>query len=378
MLPIWRSLVGILFLVQVCLLGILHVAQASEIYEYNRPLRSLGMGGAYIAYAKPTDAPMVNPAILGFSSEIGWEMVNVSAGINGLDIYNTAKNFKQISSPTDYNQYFGKRFWVDAAGKTSLVLPNFGITAYDEFKTDFYLQNPAYPKFNMNFINDYGAVMAGAFNIGPLSSFGLAVKRINRWGGSQQIGLGIIAAGSGSQIIDQFQNKGVGYGADAAWMTKFPGTFEPRFAIVWQDLGDTSFTKTSGAQAPDKIKNNLSLAGGAVLDLPGLDLSTSFEVRHILNSEYSFGQKIHMGGELSLPFIDLRAGISEGYPAYGIGLNVFFIDFDAAYYFTEVGAYPGQTPQNRIQLGLSLGLSVNADFKIDLKDGRRRKLKQRR
>lgn len=356
----------------------LSLAKSSEIFESNRSLRSLGMGGAYIAIVQAQDAPLINPAALGFVKELKWEMANIGAGINGLDIYNSASSFHTVSSASDYTQFYGKRIWVNAAARTSLVMPNFGIAAFDEFTADFTLHNPAYPQFNMDFLNDYGIDIAGAVALGNESYVGLGVKRVYRWGGNQDIGLGIIASGNAQQIIDSFQNKGVGYGIDLAYIAKIPGLFDSRFTAVWQDVGDTQFSMTAGTAAPASIKNNLSVGYGSLLDLPGIDMSADVEVRHIMNTEYSFGQKVHMGAELSLPLVDVRAGLSQGYPTYGIGFSFLFMDFDAAYYFTELGAYPGQTPENRIQLGLSFGASVDADFNMYSRDGKKRKLKQRR
>lgn len=354
---------------------------ASEIFESNRSLRSLGMGGAYIAITSPEDAPVVNPAALGFVHEIKWELINVGfgAGAQGIPLdENIGSTFRAIDSPDDYSQFFGKKLWVDVNGKTSLVMPNFGISSYNEIKTDFVLHNPAYPQLNVNFINDYGVNLAGAIALGTDSYFGLGIKRVNRWGGNQDIGLGIIAAGQGQAILDQFQNKGVGYGFDTAYITKIPGSVDARFTVVWQDVGDTKFSKTAGAEAPPAIENNLSVGLGTLVDLPGLDMAADIEIRHLMNSAYSFGQKVHMGAEFSLPLIDIRAGLSQGYPSYGLGLSFLFMDLEAAYYFTELGEYPGQSPQNRIQLSLSMGFSVDADFKFYSKDGKRRKLKQRR
>lgn len=353
-------------------------SQASEIFEYNRSLRSLGMGGAYISVVESQDAPLVNPAALAFVSEINWEMINLGGGINGLDIYNTVSNFKAITSAADYSQYFGKRIWVNAFGRTSVVMPGFGMAGFEDFKTSFAMHNPAYPQFSMDFINDYGLNIAGATTIGDRSGFGLAVKRINRWGGTEEIGLGVISSGNGSQIMEQFKNKGVGYGVDAAFMTKLPVSSDTRLAIVWQDVGDTRFSKTEGPSAPPAIENNLQIGLGTAVDWPGIDFAAAMEVRHVMNSSYSFAQKVHLGGEVSLPLLKLRGGLSQGYPTYGVGFSFLFFDFDLAYYFTELGAYPGQTPENRIQLGMSMGLSLDADFKFYSKDGKKRKLKQRR
>ncbi|MCB0367998.1 MAG: hypothetical protein KDD45_00820 [Bdellovibrionales bacterium] len=351
---------------------------AAELYEYNRPIRALGMGNVYLNFVKDTDAPTINPAALGFISGVSIEMVNFGLGINGVDAYNNFKDAQGINSASDYDQYFGKKIWLGANGHVSIAMPYFGLSAYDDGQVSMILRNTAFPNIDMNFINDYGLVIAGALPIAPLTSLGMAVKRINRWGGSQTVGLSTIAAGSGAALQNEFENKGVAIGGDLALMMKLPSALSPSFSVVWQDVGSTAFSKTSGNDAPPRIKDNLQAGLGAVLDLPGLDISGGVEYKHINETGVQIGKKIHTGLELSLPLIDLRVGTNQGYMTYGAGFSFLFLNIDAAYYNVETGEYPGQTPENRVMIGLSIDLSVDANFNFYSKDGKRRKLKQRR
>lgn len=369
----WRELLCLIFF-----LILAKTARAQEIFEYNRPLKALGMGNVYSVFVRDVDATTANPAALAFVSAISWEMVNANFGVNGLDAYNDFKDIGSISSPSDYDQVVGKKIWVSLFAKTSFAMPYFGFTAYNDGKLSAIIRNPAYPQFDANFINDTGLNAAGAIPIGPLASFGFGVKRITRWGGNQTIGLGVISSGGSSNLADQFQNKGIGYGFDLAFMMKVPSPMSPTIALTWMDVGSTAFSKIAGADAPPRIHDNLSLGLGTQLDLPGLDVSAGMEYRHITEAGIQIGKKLHFGTEISLPFVDLRAGLSQGYPTYGAGFNLFFMRLDAATYTVETGDYPGQSPENRIQLGLSFELSVDADFKFYSKDGKKRKLKQRR
>jgi len=288
------------------------MAFAYELYEYNRPLRALGMGNVYLNFVRDYDAPTVNPAALGYISGISVEMLNLGVGLNGLDTYNNFKDSSSVSSTSDYDKFFGKKIWLGANARLSIVMPYFGISAYDDAKISMILRNTAFPNIDMNFINDYGLVVAGAIPVAPLTSMGIAIKRINRWGGDQTIGLSTIASGSTTTLKDQFEQKGVGVGADLALMTKFPGPLSPSFSVVWQDVGSTAFTKTAGTAAPPRIKDNLQAGVGAVLDLPGLDISAGMEYRHINDNGIQIGKKLHTGLELGLPFIDLRMGTNQG------------------------------------------------------------------
>lgn len=353
------------------------LARAAEVAETHRSVRSAGMGGLYMSIVDDADAIFVNPAAMGKTSGFNWQVVNLEGGVNGLDVYN---DFRKIdaSNVASFNDYFGKEIWFRLGGKAAFTLPYFGLGVYSDSQTGLELHNPAFPQFDTTFLSDYGIVVGGAFPIGPTSYGGLTFKRISRWGGQKDIDLGVIAGGDADAIADQFQNKGNAYGIDASVLTTLPVPLSPTVSLAWQDIGSTAFTKSAGTDAPPRIHDNLSLGVSTSLDLPGLDWVAGFEYRHITESEYPFGQKLHFGTEFSLPMIDIRGGINQGYAAYGVGLNLLFLRFDVASYTEEMGAYPGQTPQNRVELGLSLDLAFDADFRLVGADGKRRKLKQRR
>ncbi|HEY8272039.1 MAG TPA: hypothetical protein VIG33_14200 [Pseudobdellovibrionaceae bacterium] len=352
-------------------------SHAFEVMETHHNVRSNGMGGIYMSIVNDSNALFVNPAALGRTEGLNLEVLNLEVGINGLDVYNDFKDINSSDSAS-FSEFFGKDIWLRSGGKAAITLPYFGIGAYTDIQTHLVLHNPAFPQFETTFLNYYGLVAGGAFPLGPISYGGLSFKRITRWGGQQNIDLGVIAAGDPAQIADQFKNKGNGYGVDMAFMTMLPMPLSPSLSLVWQDVGSTAFTKSDGIDAPPRIHDNLSFGASTLMDLPGLDWTTGFEYRHITESQYHFGQKLHMGTEISLPFIDLRAGLNQGNASYGLGLSFLFLHFDVASYTEEIGAYPGQTSQKRIELGLSLDLSFDADFSITNSHGKKRKLKQRR
>jgi hypothetical protein len=352
-------------------------ARASEVYETFTNVRSLGMGGIYMSIVNNANAVFYNPAALSKVHGLDWQMMGLNAGVNGIDIYNEYKSI-DLSSPASYNQLYGKHIWLNAGGTMGMAIPNFGIGAFSNSEAQLELHNPAFPQFSTDFNSDYGMFVGAAFPIGPFGYGGLTFKKISRWGGTKDIDLATIATGKVQDIAKQFDDKGNGYGVDLAAMTTLPVPFQPTFSVVWQDVGSTAFNMTAGAEAPKRIHDNLSVGVSTFVDLPGLDWTTGFEYRHITESQYQLAQKLHLGTEVSLPLIDLRAGITQGYASYGAGFNFLFLSFDVASYTEELGAYAGQTPENRIQVGLSIDLAFDADFNLTDSNGKKRKLKQRR
>lgn len=356
-------------------------AFGTELFEYQRPINAMGMGGVYLPFVKDTDAVMWNPARLGEVEELSWEIFDINAGLNGLDMMNQLGETGNCTGSC-YDGYYGKPIWVGYFGKTSFSAPRMGVVGFNSGYLEGTLHNPAFPEFNLTFINDYGVAVGFGTPIAPGVTAGLTLKRIARWGGTQLISLSSLTSegGSGTQnLMDQFQNKGTGYGFDlgAQWRVPSP-LLDTVVAVHWQDVGYTAFTKTDGAQAPPIIQDNVSLGVGTGMDLPGLDWRAGFEYRHIGLEGEQIGKKLHFGAELGIPLITLRAGLNQGYPTVGTSFDLFFFRIDAASYTEEVGVYPGQTPSNRIKIGLSMELSVDANFKFTTKDGARRKLKRRR
>ncbi len=352
------------------------------IYEYHRPVWAMGMGGVYTPFPRETDMPTANAAYLRHVHSMTLELFNLRMGAPGLTALQDLQDLPPMNSISDLNGYMGKTIWTGLDGRASLVAPNFGLSIYSDSYIRSYFTNPLMPEWYLDFISDYGFTVAAASSIGPDLSLGFAVKRINRWGGENVVGFDTIdeyiATQDSAVILDQFQDKGLGYGMDLSLLYKSDKSSMPILTLVWKDLGNTTFSKTSGSQAPPHIAQNLIFGAGYLLDGPGMDVKFGFEYRHINTINMQLGEKLHMGAELSLPLIDLRFGTSQGYATYGLGLDLWFFRLELAQYTIEQGQYPGQTPDQRIQLGLTLDLSVDADFNVTGQDGKRRKLKQRR
>ena len=367
--------------VALALILIAPTVHAQQIYETARAVRSLGMGGMYIPIVNDTDALFYNPAALAKVKGFNFTVPSVAAGINSDSIssLDTLKNFDS-SNPSSYNSLYGKRFDVEAAGKAAFAMPYFGFGYYTNYNASVELHDPANPQFDSFFQNDQGYVIGGAVPLGPNIYGGLNVKRISRWGGTeQQLGLAEVSSGmSLDKLESYYQNKGTGYGLDLALMTEIQAPLTPTIAVVWQDVGDTSFTKTAGTDAPPHIEQNISAGLGVGFDIPGIDWTAGAEFRQLNQNDIQFGKKLHIGTELSIPLFDFRAGIDQGYFTYGAGFNFLIFRVDAASYTEELGVYPGQTAENRYAVSVSIDLSFDADFHFTDNEGKRRKLKQRR
>lgn len=357
-------------------------AVAQSLTEFARNARSLGMGGVYIPFVNGADAVFYNPASLSKVEGLDIKAVEVGVSLNSLsqEDLDELQNFDP-NDPNTYNGLYGKRVWVQATGKSAVAVGNFAVGYLYDAEVSLELHNPTYPQFETYFRQDSGYYVGYAIPIGPGTHLGMTAKRLNRWGGvKQELSLTDVSnAESINDIGNRFDDKGQGYGFDLAVGTTIDlPLLKPTVALVWQDVGNTAFTKTEGDDNPPHIPQNLSLGAGVNLDLPGLDVAFGGEVRHLLEPEIEAGKKLHLGAEVSLPVFDLRAGYSQGYLSYGVGVNLFILHIDAVSYTEELGAYPGQTADNRYMISVGVDLGFDADFKFTDNQGKRRKLKQRR
>ncbi|UYL08806.1 hypothetical protein B9G69_017320 [Bdellovibrio sp. SKB1291214] len=357
-------------------------AVAQSLSEFARNARALGMGGTYIPFVNGADAVFYNPAALGKVEGLDIKAAEVGVSLNSLskEDIDELQNFDP-NDPNTYSGLYGKRVWLQATGKTAIAVGNFAIGYLNDNEVSLELHNPTYPQFETYFRQDVGYYLGYAFNVAPGTYMGVAAKRVDRWGGiKQELSLTDVSnASSMSDIGDRFDDKGQAYGIDMAIATTVDlPLLKPTIALVWQDVGNTAFRKTAGDDAPPHITQDLSFGAGVNLDLPGLDVAFGGEVRHLMESDIETGKKLHLGAEVSLPVFDLRAGYSQGYLSYGVGVNLFILHIDAVSYTEELGAYPGQTADNRYMISLGIDLSFDADFKFTDNQGKRRKLKQRR
>jgi hypothetical protein len=371
-----KRLSGVFFILMFFVTGL---ARAGQLFEYTRPVRAMGMGGMFLPFVDEDNAVMWNPAVLSTVDQLSLQIFELGVGANGIEVYDLYMQMQDsaCTGSACYDPFYGQPIWVGLHGKVSLVGPRMGILLYSGGYLSGTLHNPAFPSFNLTFLNDNILEVAYGFPIQENFHGGVTLKRVNRWGGTEDIGLSTITT-AGASVLDNFNQRGTGYGFDLGLQYKNPGPVASIFAVHWQDVGSTAFVEQSNYSQPPRIKDNLSVGLGAEIDLPGLDLRVGVEARHLTEPEHQIGKKLHGGVELGIPFIDVRTGLNQGYPTIGLTMDFFFLKLDAASYTEEEGVYPGQSPSARYQISLSLDLAVDADFKFPRKDGTRRKLKQRR
>jgi hypothetical protein len=81
-----------------------------------------------------------------------------------------------------------------------------------------------------------------------------------------------------------------------------------------------------------------------------------------------FAKKVHLGAEIDLKFLALRAGLNQGYPTFGIGIMSGPLSLDYVYYTRETGYFAGQAPQSMHVLSLGLAIFISNPNRIRYTD----------
>lgn len=378
----------------VILVFILFLSRSSSARELIEPwvsVRALGMGNAYTAVVDDSDSLFYNPAALCKVSGLDWTIVDPRVGGNGLQAVEVATELADSSDlASSINSLYGKSLWLGGGAKTAVAIPCFGATAFVNSETSLLLSNPAFPEMSVSSVFDYGIGVGAAAPLIPgIWSIGVNLRRVNRTGTQTPISAGTLADLNTDQILNRLRNRGNGYGMDLGMIATLPLPVRPTFALTWRNVGYTTFTFEEGEAAPPAQPPELTVGGSLSLDLPLISITPAIDLRYLDRTDIALGKKIHMGAEIDLPILAVRAGLYQGYYTAGASFSLGLLQFEAATYGVELGEYPGQLEDRRYVLQMTIGLGFDgfsgktwgrSEAEIARSSGSRarRKLKQRR
>lgn len=353
-------------------------ATAIELYQMGQSTRSLGMGGTSIAFARGTDALFNNQAALARVNGFSLNIITLGPAIstNAVDLQSAFSGSGSFSA-SDLNDLYGKKIFSDITGTSGFVIPYFGFGGYSNNTLLMSFNNPSFPTFNVDFVSDYAYVVGAALPVSENFSLGLGLRHVKRWQGVADILVTDLVGSNAQDVIEaNLTNKGSANAMDLSALYTIKGNWTVDLAAVWKDVGDTKFNATQGV-GPDRQENNLIFGAAVSKELGFINWTNAFEYKFIRN-DGDITKKIHVGTELSLALIDIRAGFNQGYVSYGLGVDLWFLQLDVAQYSAELGAKAGQTSNDRYQASLSLNLDFDSSFKLTNADGKKRRLQQRR
>ena len=345
-------------------------AHAGELFEVHSNARAMGMGGAFSALVEDEESLWYNPAGIAKNGGIFWTIADPKVGLT--DPTTALGIFSDLGSQSTFESALtdlgNAPIWIGASAKTSLIMPFFAAAYFYDVDVSMLSENPVSPSLTTNYIMDTGVALGTGWTMGGMLQVGFAAKYITRSGvrkdwGTQEIADIIAGTSSPDVIFDSFtQTTGVGYGFDFGMNIIVPTMVQPTVSFVWKNVGNTTFRAGLGEEAPPTEMQDMLVGASLLIDLPLIQIAPALEVRHLNDGDVQIGNKIHMGVEMGLPLIDLRAGLYQGYYTYGVGLNLGILKIDAASWGVELGGYPGQFESRRYMVQASINIGFDMGF----------------
>lgn len=339
-------------------------AEARPLRETYTSVRALGMGNAYTALVDDADSLFYNPAGLAKIQGISWNIIDPSIGLNGLKAYEAFQAMQNGGGIAGLlNEIYGDNIWIHSQLKSTLAIPGLAAGIYGASDISMQLNNPAYSTFDMNAVVDYGLTAGLALPVIPkFMSVGMSFRRTTRYGGDLTLGPSVVGTLNADTITNEIKRRGSGYGMDLGLNIQGVGPVRPAFSMVWKNVGVTKFSHEAGSAAPSSDRDEMIIGAGLTIDGLIAQITPTFDYKFANWQNVQVGKKIHLGLEVSLPLIDLRAGLNQGYYTLGAGVSLGFFRCDLASYGVELGAYPGQLEDRRYMVQLTLDMGFNPGF----------------
>ncbi len=348
--------------------------------------RALGMGGAFTAVSEGFASLYGNPA--GFASKKG--ELTILAPTSWLYVRPTEENIALLRSAatdesaavdaletllTDNGLGGGANLGIGYVGK------GFGIGAF--VTADAYAAGDTLAGAVLETDLQFNAVLGLARTVkifglgltlgGNLRPFYRAVGEIPL---SEVVGAMMGTADPGDVFLSKEMISGFGLAADLGASLEM-GAFKVGLAVrdiapafqafsnTVQGLADSGFVTSSGTPAGSfTLTPNVVLGAQFHPDLGGfsriLDPRLLVEIQDpvaAIRDRASFWNLVHAGAQVeALGFLALRAGVNKGWLSAGVGLDLFFLEIDAAVFTEELGWRPGQNGRSGVALQAAIRL----------------------
>ncbi|MBZ0267317.1 hypothetical protein K8I85_04130 [bacterium] len=315
-------------------------------------IRPLGMGNTFVAVADDRNTLYYNPAGLAHLESTRLSGIGVHAGIDNRffdvigfvqdnqdafsDFENVDQEFYDSLAPYDER-------WVaaDARAYSDLTRPYLGFGVYSTGRAQFKIDRGIYePRVYADVRDDIVAVVGGAMELGRMDlRVGGALKGIWRRETSRALTALEVSDFDPNDIMNDLASAEPGFSMDLGVTWQRPGSPWTAGAALRDATGyisgegvDTSFD-VGGAWRP--LPDGIGPVRGVLL---AADLRNAFEGT-------ALGNKLHLGAEVSIPFLSVRAGVGQGYPSLGATAHIPFFSLDYALYGRELGGFPGAEGQ---------------------------------
>ncbi len=352
--------------------------------------RTLGMGGAFTAVSNNPDSVFYNPSGYGYADTKDFFLLDTTFRFNFdtlqliQKVAESGQDFETLLNDQEFvNSIIGSNLGMGFTGPLFLgwVGNNFGIALYDNANVSAEIKKGTLlPKLEADITIEAGTIIGYSFNIGNRLFLGANAKFFKRvWSHYEGGLLEFYNSISGGDIssLDLDYNSGNGISFD------FSATYRMgnmNFAFVWKDIySNVSYYSTKNPEelitAPENItmqnaKIDDSMVFGWSMDLgnviPALfyDVTLAADIQGVDNwiherfvekKKNTLWTKLYMGfSAKSLGILTIRGGLMQGYPTFGLGIDLAILQMNFAYYTVERSSIPGFNPESSILVNFSM------------------------
>ena len=315
-------------------------------------IRPLGMGNAFVAVADDRNALHYNPAGLSNLNRVRISGIGVHGGLDNefFDVVNFIRDKEEQFSdfetidPEFFDSlapYDDKWVSADAHAYVDFTRKGLGLGAFTAGRVSFKIDRGVYePRVHARVTDDIVGVVGAGLDLGRMDlKVGMAVKGIWRREVDRVLTAREVADFSPDDILGELEEATSGFGLD--------------FGLYWQPP-DSRFSagmvvrNAPGVIGGEPIDGALDLGGAWRMARGGTlvrGITVAADVRDTFESDVSFGNKIHLGGEVRIPAVAIRTGFNQGYPTFGATLAARFVSLEYAFYGRELGNFPGAESQ---------------------------------
>ncbi len=314
-------------------------------------IRPLGMGNAFVAVCDDRNTLHYNPA--GLRHIRGWSVsgIGLYGGVDNefFEVVDFVRENEDVFADADLiDQEFIDSLapyddrWVatDANAFVDFTRNNFAIGAFTTGRFQVKVDRGVYePRVSFNVSDDIVGLAGGATDLGRFDlSFGATAKGIWRREATDEIPASEISTFDFDNVVERIEAAEPGFAVDLGmmwWRADLPvsaGIVARNFGVVAGESIESQVdvgTAWRGFQGSGFVR-------GVLLAADFVD---------VVDFDEAFGNRFHIGGEVSLPVFSIRGGFNQGYPSVGASLNSRILSLNYAFYGRELGNFPGSEGQ---------------------------------
>ncbi len=322
-----------------------------------------GMGGAFTAVANDSNAPFYNPAGLDNIEKSSFQILNISADMSypGLypDLYNSLSG-ANTGNPSSYvnafNSIAGQSLYARVGDYSNFTTHDFaiGILTNNQLLGVANASPTTNNLASLAALSDTGIVISGAYGFFD-HHLQVGATLMGLYQMFENVpSLTVAQASSISSTLSGDLSRGYGVLGNLGAIYNFDLPLNPSIGASILNVGTASFG--AAGSLPQIINAGIGIDpdigfGHLLADIDYVDLTN-----YLYYTGDSLWLHTRFGVQYKFPeILTLSAGLYEGYPTVGIGIDLWAFEVNASYYTEEASPIPGLNPDHIVSLQMAFG-----------------------